>query len=366
MIESANNIWVDDNSVDGNIPEGHLAAQRMLDAFVDVAYDAIYPNISIYTTAENESNLLEYKRQVIKLISDNPPLQTVPAYFKNGRENYLWYSDFLDNVGREVLMSYNAFMPPVDKITPANYAKRLAEINLPYFRELVELVGLLKMIGHIESRLPVLNDNVDEDLTQIHAEPEPAQPVIDIQPETYETVSATQNIQQAKLACEPKHTPATEDVSTQFNNVVTIKPEPVAELPKALRSYKPNMASEQYSLLVKCINHLEIFRSNIKVTTLREMFEGKAAHTFQVTNQKSLTYLFDRLAEKKFIKKAWPTVATENRNFASARRRDGSDSDTGLHFISRQQFSNSRLANKSEWISGLEEIDDLIDSMTGE
>ena len=334
MIESANNIWVDDNSVDGNIPEGHLAAQRMLDAFVDVAYDAAYPNLSIYTTAENESNLLEYKRQVIKLISDNPPLQTVPAYFKNGRENYLWYSDFLDNVGREVLMSYNAFMPPVDKITPANYSETLAKIDMPCFRELVELVGLLKMIGHIESRLPVSKDNVDEGLAQAHAELEPAQ--------------------------------STEDINTQYDKAVAIEPEPVAELSKTLRSYKPNMTSEQYSLLVKCVNHLEMFRSNIRVVTLRELLEGKAAHTFQVTNQKSLTYLFDRLAEKKFIKKAWPTVATENRNFASARRRDGSDSDTGLHFISRQQFSNSRLANKSESISGLEEIDDLIESMTGE
>ena len=346
MTEGVNDIWVDDSSVDGNVPAGHLAAQRMLDAFVNISYDAAYSNMSIYTTAENEANLVEFKRQVIKLISDNPPLQTVPAYFKDGRENYLWYSDFFDDAGKGAFRSYYVFTPPTDQIITANYAERLSKIDLPYFRELVELVGLLKMIGHIESLLPMSKDNVDEDLTKAHAESEPAQSTIDVQP------------------TEP--VPATEDINKQYDKAVAIKPESEAELPMKLRSYQPNMTSEQYSILVKCINHLELFRSNIKATMLRELFEGKATHTFQVANQKSLTYLFDRLAEKKFIKKAWPTVATENQNFASARRRDGSDSDTGLHFISRQQFSNSRLANKSEWISGLEEIDDLIESMTGE
>ena len=329
-------VALDDKYIDGNIPsEGFLYAQRMLDAFVNVAYDAAYPNLSIYTTAENESNLVEYKRQVIKIISDNPPLQTVPAYFKDGRENYLWYSDFFDDAGKEVFRSYYVFTPPADKITPANYAERLAEIELPYFRELVELVGLLKMIAYTESRLPKPKENADAGRTQTHAEPEltpdaknipttpePTQSTEDIKPT--EPASATENIQQAELVVEPTPAPATTEIDIQFDKVVTIVPEPIAQPPKELRPYQPQMTSEQYALVVKCINHLELFRRNIKVAMLREMFEGKKAHTFQVTNQKSLTYLFDQLAERKFIKKAWATVAAENRNFASTRRRDGS------------------------------------------
>ena len=346
-------------------PQGFLSAQRMLDTFVDVAYDAAYPNLSIYTTAESESNLVEYKRQVIKLISDNPPLQTVPAYFKDGRENYLWYSDFFDDAGKEVFRSYYVFTSPTDKITPANYAEKLSEIDLPYFRELVELVGLLKMIGYIENRLSAPKDNIDAGRTQTHDESKRTPDETDV-PVTPEPAPATENIQQSELVAAPTLAPAAAEIDIQFEKAMHIAPEPAPELPKPLRSYQPNMTSEQYSLLVKCVNHLEMFRSNIKVTTLRELFEGKKAHTFQVTNQKRLTYLFDQLAEHKFIKKAWPTVATENRNFVSTRRRSIDDSDDGLHYISRQQFANSRLANKSEWINSLEEIDDLIESMTGE
>ena len=46
MSESVNDIWIDDGSVDGNIPAGFLSVQQILDAFVDVAYDAAYPKLS--------------------------------------------------------------------------------------------------------------------------------------------------------------------------------------------------------------------------------------------------------------------------------------------------------------------------------
>lgn len=372
-------VGIDDKYMDGNIPsEGFLYAQRMLDAFVDVAYDAAYPNMSIYTTKENEANLVEYKRQVIKLISDNPPLQTVPAYFKDGRENYLWYSDFFDYAGKEVFRSYYVFTPPTDKITPANYAEKLAKINLPYFKELVELVGLLKTIGYIERRLPKPKANVDAGRAQTHAEPEqtpdatdvpvtsePAQSIEDIKSAEHTSTPATENIQQAELVIAPTPASAAAAIDIQFNKVVQIAPEPVAQQPKELRSYQPKMTSEQYALVVKCINHLEMFRRNIKVATLREMFEGKKSHTFQVINQKRLTYLLDQLRENKLIKWGWITVAIKNQNFVSTSRRDGNAPDKEVHYITQQQFSNCRTANKKEWISCKDEIDDLIESITG-
>jgi hypothetical protein len=88
------------------------------------------------------ADIAQYKGKVLDIIRNNPPLARVPRYFRDGREDYLWYSDFYDEVTKEVYHAYRKFVNPINEITPGNYAEELAKIDLPYFKELVNLVSL--------------------------------------------------------------------------------------------------------------------------------------------------------------------------------------------------------------------------------
>lgn len=62
------------------------------------------------------------RSKIVDIIRSNPPLASVPRYFQDGREDYLWYSDFYDDINKEVYLQYRRFVKPTEKITPANYA----------------------------------------------------------------------------------------------------------------------------------------------------------------------------------------------------------------------------------------------------
>lgn len=84
------------------------------------------------------------------------PIGSIPIlrYFRDGREDYLWYSDFYDDITKNVYHQYRRFLKLADKIIPANYAEELTKIEFPYFRELVDLVSLERLCIEYEKKLP--------------------------------------------------------------------------------------------------------------------------------------------------------------------------------------------------------------------
>ena len=308
---------------DGHIPQAYRDVQHSLDRFVEVGYvaavDAYLQTMSMNGVSVEDDTTYP-KQQILDLLAANPPLLSVPHYYKDERENYLWYSDFYDNATKGCVRQYGKFIHSDTVIKSANYAQELTKVDLLYFKELVKLVCLMRLVKYIEARQPQ------------KAVPTPV-PTTAPAPALPGKVEPTPN----NLAAAP----------TKF-----------------LRSYQPYLTAEQYALLIRHINKYTVFRHNITSSQLRELLEGKQTHLLQVTNQKRLTYLFDRLAEKRYITKGWITVSVNNGNFASmplsGEERHG---DTNPHLISSQQLSNCRYANKSEWINGENHIDDLIKAL---
>ena len=68
------------------------------------------------------------------------------------------------------------------------------------------------------------------------------------------------------------------------------------------RSYEPQLEPKQYKVILICIERIRLFRRPTKVTELKKLFKGKLVEPLQVTNQKTLVYLFDQLGGAKFIK----------------------------------------------------------------
>ena len=308
MTVDKNGIFEDEVSFDGNIPESYRAVQSMLDRFVEINYETALDAMRLHTGVVDAGHI---RQQIVDIIRNNPPLQTVPAYFRDGREDYLWYSDFYDDIPKDMLSQYNKFVALDIKITPANYATKLSKIDLPYFRELVDLVVLEKLYRNAAAH------KIDRKET---SEPE-------------------------------------------------AEPEAVAELsklkrPERRRSYMPNLNDDQYALLEECVNGINLFRRPVSVAELTKLLNGKPAKSLQVTNQKSLTYLFDELARAGFISKTWISIADRNKDFFSFRRgRNEERYGDGPHYITSQQFSNCRLRNDREYIEGLEAVDDAIEKM---
>lgn len=312
---------------DGHISQAYLDVQRTLDLFVEVGYeaavDAYWQTRSMNgdgATMSVSNGAIYPKQQILDLLATNPPLLSVPRYYADGRENYLWYSDFYDDATKECFVRYGKFIPVGATITPANYAQELVNVDLPYFKELVKLVCLIKLVEYIEAR-----------------QPQKAAPAPSPIPVSSSTV-------------EPS-----EKLSTDIKS------------PKTLRSYEPKLTPAQYALLVKCLNRFEMFRSNVEVTILRELFGGKKTHLLQVTNQRTLTYIFDKLSENKLIKKGWITVATHNGNFISGPRRSAETSATSNpHYITAQQFSNCRLSNQYKYVEHMDDINEAVEQIIGE
>ncbi|MCL2561851.1 MAG: hypothetical protein FWE10_05990 [Rikenellaceae bacterium] len=287
------------------------AVQRTLDGFTEINYNSALDAYYHRSGINMEQSLGFLEQQMLDILTDNPPLASIPVYYDNGRENYLWYSDFYDDITKECLVKYSKFAPLAVQITPANYAIELDKVDLPYFKELVKLVGLIRLIAFMEGKVVKIDEPVE-------AGEEPFDPS-------------------------------------------TITPD---ALPSPTRSYEPKMSGEQLSLLMECIKTLGLFKDRITAAQLGELLEGKQPRLFRVTNQKILVFLFDSLAENGYIKKSWISVAGYNCDFASVQprwmeRKHGSR----LHHITSQQLTNCRRLNKIQSIKGVNTIEETIERM---
>ena len=306
--------FVDESDYDDNVPEAFRAVQQCLDGFVEVNYETMLGMIS--ETKVTETDIQYYRNKAIDIIRNNPLFMSIPKYLRDGREDYLWYSDFYDDISKDVYHTYRTFVKPINKITLANYAEELTKIDLPYFRELVDLVSLEKLCIKYEKLFPTPKPTPEQDIVQ-------------------------------------KEQPAKES---------TIVKESKPKVAK--RSYIPKLTNEQYRLLADCIETIKLFRRKVKVSELKKLLSGKLTEPLQVTNQKSLVYLFDQLMEFGYIKDTWMSVADGNKDFISFRT-EGNKERYGdnEHYISMQQLLNCRNRNKKESIHGLENIEDLIDEL---
>lgn len=311
--------------------EGFREVQQRLDRFVKVNYETALG--LLYRMKPMPEDITLYKGKVLDIIRHNPPLESIPRYFRDGREDYLWYSDFYDDITKEVYQRYRTFTAPAVEITPANYAEELAKIELPYFRELVDLVSLEKLCMLHEVNQPCEKDETDmkEEADIVPDGDSDIEDIVDIsqEPESGEQTETTQSDRQPKK-----------------------------------RSYEPKLNSKQYALLAECVEDIKLFRRKVKTSALKKLLKGKLTEQLEVTNQKSLVYLLDLLSENKYIKDTWMSVADGNRDFLSFRT-EGNKQRYGdkPHYITMQQLLNCRNRNKRESIYGLVEIEDMIDAM---
>ena len=319
MTDGMNDIFTEDPTTDGNIPQPFQDVQKLLDQFAVVGYDATYNALQSHSGSDNADYL---RNRIVTILRDNPPFATIPKYLRDGQENYLWYSDFYDDAGKDVFRRYNQFSAPAVKITPANYAGELNKVGLPYFEELVNLVSLEKLYVEVEARLSRTKN-------QLAPSSEP------VEPESIEPV------EEVKPVAEPEPT------SPQRRR-----------LSSPTRSYEPKMSGEQLSLLAECINTLGVFVEAATEQHLTDLLAGKQPRLFHITNQKQFTYLFDNLRDGGYITKTWIAVAGYNCDFASSPQGLADDS---LHFITSQQFTNCRRANRSQAILGMNTIDEMME-----
>ena len=298
--------------------------QQALDNFVKINYDSarsVEPIIK--PTLESIANI---KGKILDIIRNNPPLLSVPDYFHDGREDYLWYSDFYDDIGKDNFRKYRKFVKSANEITATNYAEELAKIDLPYFKELVDLISLERLYADYEQRMPKETNEI--------------KPI---------TPPASLEEQPTAKKTKPE---------------IVIKPKLDRKQLLKKRSYEPKLTDKQYALLVDCIETIKLFRRPVKVTELKKLLAGKLVEPLQVNNQKSLVYLLSLLSENKYIKKKWMGVADKNQDFISFRT-EGNKERYGdeIHYIPMQQFLNDRSRNKSQAIKGLIEIEETIDQM---
>ena len=319
---------LDEKYIDGNIPEPYQWAQATLDRFVEINYDAALDAVRLHSKELDAGHI---RQQMVDIIRNNPPLKTVPIYFRDGRANYLWYSDFYDDAGKDVfLKQYGKFVAPEVAITPASYTIELAKIDLPYFKSLVDLVSLVRLKQEAE--------RLERKKVVIAQVVEPAELAEVIEPEGAEP-------EEVKPKAEPE--PSTPE-----------------EQPIVKQSYDPKLTNEQYALLAKCIERIKLFRRPARVPELKKLFAGKLTEPIQVNNQLPLVYLLDRLRDAKLIKRAWMTTAVENRDFISFRtegleRRYG----PGPHYLTMDQLTSRRRDSKHNYITGGDEIEDTIELM---
>lgn len=311
---------------DGNIPEAFREVQICLDSFVEVNYETMLGVVA--NTKITETDIQHYRSKAIDIIRNNPPLESLPKYLRDGREDYLWYSEFFDDAGKDVFRQYSRFTAPVIEINKVNYTKELTKIDLPYFKELVDLVSLERLCIKYEKLFPTPSKDTAKE----------------------------------KLPT-PKEIITQEKLPTPKCNIVKeTKAKPKPKVTK--RSYQSKLSKEQYTLLADCIEKIRLFRLKIKISEIKKLLAGKLAEPLQVTNQKSLVYLFDQLMDSGYIKDTWISVADGNKDFISFRT-EGNKERYGdnTHYINMQQLLNCRNKNKKESIRGLEDIEDLIEEL---
>lgn len=297
-----------------HVPESFQVVQQSLNDFVAINYGTALGLVSQPQLTETE--ILHYKSKVLDIIRNNPPLASLPKYLRDEREDYLWYSDFYDEISKDAYHQYRTFIKPTSAITPSNYSTELTKVTLPYFKELVDLVSLECLCIKYEKLVPKPKVKVIQEKTPI---------------------------QETTIDKETK---------------TTVKPK------STKRSYQPKLSKEQYALLADCIESIKLFRLKMKRPELKKLLSGKLAESLQVTNQKTLVYLLDQLSEHKYIKNTWVSVADGNKDFISFRT-EGNKERYGdnKHYIGMQQLLNCRNRNKREQIFGLENIDNLIEKL---
>ncbi|NDV94287.1 hypothetical protein D0T84_05050 [Dysgonomonas sp. 521] len=309
---------------DSNIPEAFREVQICLNSFVEINYETMLGIIS--NTRVTEADIRHYHSKVIDIIRNNPPLESLPRYLREGREDYLWYSEFYDDAGKDLFRQYSKFTAPTIEINKVNYTKELTKIDLPYFKELVDLVSLERLCIKYEKLFPTPSKDTAKE----------------------------------KLPT-PKEIITQKKLPTPKSNIVK---EAKAKPKVTKRSYQPKLSKEQYTLLADCIEKIRLFRLKVKISEIKKLLAGKLAEPLQVTNQKSLVYLFDQLMDSGHIKDTWVSVADGNKDFISFRT-EGNKERYGdnTHYINMQQLLNCRNRNKKERITGLEDIEDLIEQM---
>ena len=104
---------------DSNVPEVFRAAQQSLNDFVAINYGTALDLVSQPQLTEAE--ILHYKSKILDIIRNNPPLASLPKYLRDEREDYLWYSDFYDEISKDVYLQYRIFIKPTSAIIPSNY-----------------------------------------------------------------------------------------------------------------------------------------------------------------------------------------------------------------------------------------------------
>lgn len=326
----------EENTVSTDVFDGFREVAQSIENFVRINYNAALATETTLKPAPEDIALLNGK--ILDIIRHNPPLASIPRYLKDKREDYLWYSDFYDEVTKEVYNKYRTFNKSDVKITPANYTEELAKTDLPYFAEIVNLVSLERLRLNYKKR-----GFLDED-----------------KPEEKEYASNTQNVvEKTDTDSDPTSTPTSTHISFPIPGST-----PIHEQIRNKRSYEPKLTAKQYALLSACIEAIRLFRNKITVPRLRKLLNGKPGDPLQVTNQKSLVYLFDQLREYGYIKDTWVSVAEGNKDFISFRTggnrlRYGSDP----HFITMQQLLNSRNRNLREAIHGFIEIGEMMEQL---
>ena len=137
---------------DSNIPEAFREVQICLDSFVEINYETAL-GLVIGMKPTND-DIIHYRGKILDIIRNNPPLVSIPRYLRGGREDYLWYSDFYDDITKDVYRKYRGFVKPANNITSGNYTEKLTKIDLPYFKELVDLVSLERLYIKYEKLFP--------------------------------------------------------------------------------------------------------------------------------------------------------------------------------------------------------------------
>ncbi len=150
--------------IDGNVPEPYQYAQALLDRFVSVSYNTLYDALYYHSKLNDTEYLSE---QIIPVLRDNPPFTTIPKYLRDGRPNYLWYSDFYDDAGKDVFRRYRGFHYELKNITTANYTEELQKIDLPYFTELVKLISLEKLYLEAVQRIPATKEKTSDETANV-------------------------------------------------------------------------------------------------------------------------------------------------------------------------------------------------------
>jgi hypothetical protein len=344
MTENVNDILANDPTADGNVPPAYRNVQAMLDQFAAVGYDAAYNALQSHSGSDNADYLRE---RIVTILRDNPPFATIPKYLRDGRENYLWYSDFYDDAGKDVFRKYGQSAIPMIKVTPANYATELAKITLPYFAELVDLVSLEKLYMEVEERL-----------ARTKSKPAPAVSTEgeDVATgEIHDAIVITEQPQVSPVPTLPMSAPSTLEIPAE-------EPKPKPKRLTGKRSYEPKLTLEQYSLLAECIENIRLFRRPTPISELKKLLTGKMAEPLQVTNQNSLTHILDKLRDNGLVRWQWQTVAVGNQDFLSFRRgKNKQRYGDEPHHITMQQFSNCRQSNRTTGFKDLLAIDEMME-----